>query len=408
MKKIKILSKSNIYVLVFGLLIIGALGAENFYILSPKLQVFRFALALSFFFIIFTMIKHGIHFSNSSKAILLFFTIHYIWTTIVSILLTTVSLEDFFNFTILLLLVINLLFLMEYSKELFIETFLKISIVMFIISILISVWEITTHHHLSSSITNDSAKYLAFVPTAFYGNPNQLTLTLTLILLFLFAYFTTFKKKPSYLLYIMFISAGTVTLFAQSVLNSLLQLFILSLMSIKPKNFFRLFFIGLILLLIGSYYLPTILSSELFDLDYIINGYLTGGSAGIREALYLDAINAIGSNFSFGYGINNSNLYYELLNDPKVQGIIDPHNYLLEMLINSGIYVTFLYIGLNIYLSVLFLKNKQSYLMIVLLLYQIILISGSSALFGWYHYTFFIAIIALYLMKKKRLFGDNK
>ena len=392
------LSENSIYILVLVSLIIGAFGAQNFYILIPKLQIFRFSLLLSFIFMIFLIKKYKIYISNISKAIIIFFTIQYVWTTEVSIFLTTINVDNFFNFTVLLLFIINLVFLMEYNKELFIETFLKTSIVMFIISILISILEIITHHHLSSSITNHYDKQLAYVPTAFYGNPNQLALILTLILLFLFAYFKTFKKEPNYLFYIMFVSAMVVTFFAQSVLNSILQLIILLLISINLKKFFKIFFLSIFFL--SSFALLAITSDKLFNLKYIINGYLAGGSARIREALYLDAINSINSNFSLGYGINNSEFYYELLNDPRTKGIVNPHNYLLEMLINSGIYITGLYIILNIYISFLFLKNKQPYLVLVLFLYHIILISGSSALFGWYHYIFYIAIIALYFIKK--------
>lgn len=407
MKKIEVLFKNDIFFLIFGLLIVGALGSENFYVVVPQLQLFRVAFILSFLFMLIAIAKLKICFSNLSKFVLFFFLIQYVWTTEVSIYLTTLNLKNFFNFTILFLLILNLLFLMEYNKKLFIKTFLKVSILMFIISISISIWEIITHKHLSSSITNNSPEYLAFVPTAFYGNPNQLASILTLILLFLFAYFKTLKKEPSYWFYIIFLMSIIVTFFTQSVLNLILQLFILLLTVVKVKKIFKLLFLGLILL-IAFYWLSLFISNKSFDFNYIINGYLAGGSYSIRKALYLDAINSIGTNFSFGYGVNNSSLYYQLLNDPKVKGIVNPHNYLLEMLINSGLYIIILYIILNIYLSVLFMRNKQLYLIIVLLLYHIILISGSSALFGWYYYIFFIAIISLYDIDKKQLLVEKK
>ena len=72
----------------------------------------------------------------------------------------------------------------------------------------------------------------------------------------------------------------------------------------------------------------------------------------VRLTLYKYAILSIIPSYGFGYGIDFSAQYYQSINDANLHHIIDPHSFIFELLINSGLFSLLFYFGLNIYLCI--------------------------------------------------------
>ena len=75
-------------------------------------------------------------------------------------------------------------------------------------------------------------------------------------------------------------------------------------------------------------------------------------STSVRFYLYKYAILSAFSSYGFGYGIDYSAEYYRSIHDMNLHHIVDPHSFIFELLINSGLFSTLFYIGLNIFLLV--------------------------------------------------------
>lgn len=390
------------YRIIFILLIIGTVTVQYLYVGSKELQLFRLMLLLCLFYIFTHLLKKQIKIDKVMQKVLLFFSIYYFWATLISVIFDNLTLSDFLNFSILYIYILLLVLFISYKNNKFIETFYRTSITIFFISVFISIWEIITHNHLPGSMSDNTVAKWEFVPTAFYGNPNQLASTLSLIVLFVFTYNNSRKKHNYLLLVTMIVSAGLIDFFAQAKTN-VLVLFIIGLLYFsKPKTFIYIIIIGMFIFFFSDYFLR--ISENYFDIDIILQSFSleAGHSTNIRKALYMDALYSLSYNHGLGFGINASS-YYIMLNDPQLYGITSPHNYLLEMLIIGGFFIIILYTLLNIYLMYLFYKSKHYILMTSLLIYYLILISNSGALFDWYSYMFFIALLGLpkYTMNTK-------
>ena len=64
-------------------------------------------------------------------------------------------------------------------------------------------------------------------------------------------------------------------------------------------------------------------------------------STSIRINLYKHSIMSIFSSYGMGYGIDYSLQFFQSINDPNLSHIVNPHSYIFEILINSGVLVFF-------------------------------------------------------------------
>ena len=131
-------------------------------------------------------------------------------------------------------------------------------------------------------------------------------------------------------------------------------------------------------------------------------GYMTFGdeSTNIRKYLYFYAIYSITQNFGLGMGLNNSSLYFDTINDPRLGHIINPHSYLFEILINGGVFIFTLFFLINIFFLYSFLKNGYRLLIFAFVFYHLILFNSSSSIFLWYHYIFYVSLLTFQYYKK--------
>ena len=116
-------------------------------------------------------------------------------------------------------------------------------------------------------------------------------------------------------------------------------------------------------------------------------------STSIRLNLYKHSIMSIFSSYGVGYGVDYSLQYFQSINDPNLSHIVNPHSYIFEILINSGVLVFLGFITLNIYLIVFNILSKDYDLVVQVILFNLLLFSSSSTLFIWTIYLFIFIYI---------------
>ena len=71
-------------------------------------------------------------------------------------------------------------------------------------------------------------------------------------------------------------------------------------------------------------------------------------STSVRLSLYKHAIISFLS-FGLGFGIDYSTQYYQSIKDANLHYIVNPHSFIFELLINSGILSYLFYINIYFY-----------------------------------------------------------
>jgi hypothetical protein len=116
-------------------------------------------------------------------------------------------------------------------------------------------------------------------------------------------------------------------------------------------------------------------------------------STSIRLYLYKHSIMSIFSGYGVGYGVDYSLQYFQSINDPNLSHIVNPHSYIFEILINSGVLALLGFISLNIYLIVQNIFLKKYDLAVQVIMFNLLLFSSSSSLFIWTIYLFIFIYI---------------
>ena len=127
-------------------------------------------------------------------------------------------------------------------------------------------------------------------------------------------------------------------------------------------------------------------------------------STSIRINLYKHSVMSIFSSYGIGYGVDYSLQFFQSINDPNLSHIVNPHSYIFEILINSGVLAFLAFIILNIYLIVQNIFLKEYDLAVQVFMLNILLFSSSSSLFIWTIYLFifiYICKTAQYQVKSK-------
>ena len=163
-----------------------------------------------------------------------------------------------------------------------------------------------------------------------------------------------------------------------------------------PKKIIFSCVLGLVLFFVGGYFLENAWYMQVMDDLAKLKSDLSFNerqSTLVRLSLYKYAVLSVIPSFGFGYGIDYSAQYYQSINDVNLHYIVDPHSFIFELLINSGLLATLFYIGLNIWILVKNWTYSNYDIFIQIIIFNLLLFSSSSSLFIWPIYLFLIIYI---------------
>lgn len=381
----------KIYDFVYYLFLFVICVGHALFIYTPELQLFR--LFLIFLPFVIFILKYRIKKNNLCLVFLFFFNLYFIYMILLSIRWQYVSIADYFNFVMLIFMTNLFFFLTARDLKKSILIFLTFTSAFLIISFSLALIEILYGYHLPSSRMERDGM-LINMPTGFYTNENDFSVVLFMICFlricikreFLFKKITFFDFVLIGTCVIIFLITGA----RLSIISSLLVLFFL--LFFRLGFSIKVLFLGICLIF---FYKEYSVISKIFS-----SFFSNKGSNEIRLNLIMTGIESITHYGNFwGYGINQSSYYYEnvLQTGKFLGGIINPHCYLIEILLNSGVIFFLGFLICNFYLTFYFYRKKKYLFSIYSLLYFFILMGSSSSLFLWPHY---LCFFMLFIVKK--------
>jgi teichuronic acid biosynthesis protein TuaE len=228
---------------------------------------------------------------------------------------------------------------------------------MFVLCVLIMIgfWEnITGNHLILSKYYNETRIRFMYTPTTIFHNPNDFATYISLSIPFILSFCRHTKKIFIRLLNICCFLAAFYLLVSTGSRANIIAVF------------FEILFIFLFLLNINkkakfliSLTMIIIIFSVIFPLESVYRFYykiitelnslfsqieLMEGSIGTRVNLIKNGLYFLYSTSGFGVGAGNAEYYMEHYSQYYTGGILNPHNWWLEILINYGILVFIAYI----------------------------------------------------------------
>ena len=330
---------------------------------------------------------------------ILFFLYSFLQTSIVSyfrfnLLGSHYEMNAVLNYTFLAAFIITIYFIIITKKDLFFKQ-IKYSILLFYLAYAFyAIYEIISGNHLSTSDLIDAPWWMRHVPTVVYFNSNDFASVFTMMFMFLLSSFDKDKEQKTAFILAIFTIHILIIYYSQSRLALIMSL--LFFIYRYPYNIFRL--IGLSLITVLFFWIFSNDSSFMQTLDSFIAlkddlRFSERQSTSVRLYLYKYALISPLSNFGLGFGIDYSAEYFRTINDANLHNIINPHSYIMELLINSGVLVVLFYITINAILLVSNWCNKNYDLFFQIIIYNLLLFSSSSSTFLWPIYLFFIVYI---------------
>lgn len=325
----------------------------------------------------------------------------------------TSGIKELYYFAIFLMLMIVLIYLLRHVKDSYIyRSFWLIGLLIVIIAFL----EFFLNIHLPTSRFVVEAERFEFFEfkraTAFFYNENDLALFLVMI--FPFYLLGLFGKKRFFLKVINFLMVLSIFLinFVNNSRLALIALFLQLglLIVIRKKNWLykgvRLFLLFLPTILIVS----VILGSHLIRNIDIPENFLEGtGSTVIRINLFFNSLYMTFHSFMLGVGPGN----YQFNVNPmfNTQGIINPHNWWLEILTNYGLFIFvgyccfFLYIIVRLYKIYKYemYKNELAFILFLSMCGFSIACIGPSSLFYFWPQWLIHGVILAFIAKSSDL-----
>lgn len=330
---------------------------------------------------------------------ILFFAFTFLHTSVVTylrfdLLGSNYDLNSILNYIFLIGLVSSIYLVIITKKDLFFKQ-IKFSILFFyILYILFAIYEIITGQHLSTSDLVDAPWWMRHVPTVVYFNSNDFAAVFTMMFMFLLSSFDKDKTQKTVYILAIFTIHILIVYYSQSRLALIMSL--LFFMYRYPYNLLKL--MGLSLIGVLFFWIFSNDSSFLQTLDSFIAlkddlRFNERQSTSVRLYLYKYALTSPLYNFGQGFGIDYSAEYFRTINDANLHYIINPHSYIFELLINSGVLVALYYIAINLVLLVKNWSYKNYDLFVQIIIYNLLLFSSSSSTFLWPIYLFFIVYI---------------
>ncbi|MAZ54320.1 MAG: hypothetical protein CMP55_00740 [Flavobacteriales bacterium] len=330
---------------------------------------------------------------------ILFFFYSFLQTSVVSyfrfnLLGSHYEMNAVLNYTFLAAFIITIYFIIITKKDLFFKQ-IKYSILLFYLAYAFyAIYEIISGNHLSTSDLIDAPWWMRHVPTVVYFNSNDFASVFTMMFMFLLSSFDKDKEQKTAFILVIFTIHILIIYYSQSRLALIMSL--LFFIYRYPYNIFRL--IGLSLITVLFFWIFSNDSSFMQTLDSFVAlkddlRFSERQSTSVRLYLYKYALISPLSNFGLGFGIDYSAEYFRTINDANLHNIINPHSYIMELLINSGVLVVLFYITINAILLVSNWCNKNYDLFFQIIIYNLLLFSSSSSNFLWPIYLFFIVYI---------------
>ena len=386
------IKKDTLISLGFASLFLGALFGSSFYIGVIILTPVRLGIivASSVLFFNFSRMNQDYKVQPILLLIFLFYTYQFIEGNTIAVMSATVDSTTKVANNIFLYALLTLLFLYGNIYKRYIEILYRVSKYFMFILVVVSLIEITFKIHFSFSIVNTMPKIFNYTPSAFYTNQNDFLAIVSLLLIFNMLVVKYYKKENradtlifvAYLLYAIFLSVITSSRVNMIVLVLIFFIFLLE----YKKTLFSLFLSFVVVLII----FPSLIEMYNLYMDSIAFGQ--GHSTSMRFHLYKDAL----LNFKiFGEGTDNSSLFYRAMDNPDYEGMTNPHNYILELLINNGYLFLSSYLAFNGYLFFKSILMRKYFLALTFMLYPFILISSSSSLYIWSQYIYYIGFILI-------------
>lgn len=289
--------------------------------------------------------------------------------------------------------------------------------------IVTGIWEILTLDHLPPSRFYGSKFYRPTGP--FYGENNMAAfmLLLTPFLLFLPKLYPKLWVKIGTIIGILL---STLIIIIQEARIAMLAMaaFLLWFLTFHNRVHTWLFVFLLIALIVGvvNYYAPSLLhfglnmlSSEISSLENESRSVRLS-SINIRKQLFWETFDLAFLSNLMGVGGGNYEHYMDTDREFRTAGIINPHNWVLEILGNFGIIILggFLYIYIKwlylLYKKVHISRGREKYLGLMYLSSLLLFIATSSlpSSIRWNHLIWiYFAGINAYCHNQKRIYKDN-
>ena len=392
---------SKIFIFIF----LSSIFLMNSFGVGPNLYPLRLILPITliyFFTVIFQrsiILKQKVDVQPIILYSFLFFIFIFLNTYLVSftrfqLFGTYYELNSILNFTFLLFFIIALyLIVLSFPKQ-FIQSSKYIVLLFYLIYALFSFYEISTGYHLPTSDLIDAPWWMRYVPTVVYFNSNDFAFVFTLMLMYLLSVFDEKKSYLSVWILFIFIIHMFIMYKSESRLSFVMSFFFFAYR--YPKKIIYSSVLGLLLFFVSGYFLENTLYMQVLDDLLKLKSDLSFNerqSTSVRLYLYKHAILSVIPSYGFGYGIDYSAQYYQSINDVNLYHIINPHSFIFELLINSGIVVTLFYIALNIWLLIKNWTYSNYDIFIQIIIFNLLLFSSSSSLFIWPVYFFLIIYI---------------
>lgn len=379
--------------LLIFLLLCGVFLGPYAYVIWPKLHFIRFLPPLILIVLAFGPLKT----SKDGIILLTFFSIYFFYTLFISSFTFNLSkVNEYVNFTVLFFLVVTILMLMENARRAFYPTLNFFLVGFVVISFCVCLYEIITlrHLHLSSMYLTPSHKRYYHVPTTFFTNSNDFAAVFFLSVTYLLVLLRYKNPKYKPILVWGLIAMSLIVIYfteARIILLTFISFLIVYLRAWRVK--YVLFFVFVLALSAGL--------SEDFRKSVRNRLQFTeheeGSSYYRRLSLYTYGLSSVKQNAGLGLGLGNTFDYYtsvEARRKHQYPDDVNPHNYLIEMLINSGAYIVALYLLIVVFFLVKMIKTRANVNIIALfILYHFVLLASSSSIYLWPHYVFLLVYI---------------
>lgn len=389
----------EISTLVLILTILGSLFTRYIYIYFAEAHLIRIILPFAFI-VLFS--KSKIKIDDLGILVLLFYIFFFLITSVVSIFyFKEIKFNDWFNFVIVTLYVITLILYAYKNPRLFLKVLFQCSLFFFALSFAVVLYEVVSLNHLSGSVNfeMDKAQWWNQAPTGFQFNPNDLASGIMLLVMFIIAYIRVFEIKLAYWKEFLFlIVAGWMAYETQARLIQIIFFLVFVTYYIRYIMNLKFLLLIAILAMAAIKFFPEHIEKVLIVMNMGENlpeDALT--STDIRLNLYKHGALSIFDSFGFGFGIQNSDYFYNsIINHKELFGEVSvPHMYFIELILYGGLLPLLLWGGMYfIFVKDLFKHFIYTELRLFTIVFPILLMSSSTSIFKYMFYLFFIGFVA--------------
>ncbi|WP_263601388.1 O-antigen ligase family protein [Chryseobacterium sp. PET-29] len=211
-----------------------------------------------------------------------------------------------------------------------------------------AIYEIVTMTHFAYSeedrLIGGIGIYAPFA-AVFFGNYNNYCVYICLCLPMIFWALMDDKNKVRKILYMILLGVSILIIFINTNRTSMVvvAIYFLSLLRLKARNIFAV--LGLTALFLVSYkFLPNNITDniEILFNNRVNVDYNEDTSANIRKGVFLSGIDFLFETNGFGVGAGAFETH--MAKAPRHQGIINPHNFFLEIVSQYGIFIFLLFV----------------------------------------------------------------